>query len=139
MHDHIPQVLFLYTLSSAPDSRIIDVLHLCDLYEAKTGHVVVQSLGLSNGKAHLMDDGIDLDVVFDLILGLEVNGSVSRRALFDADSLIGRQILLFDVPQGVTVAGKADSQQLTFTILTSQIVQVGRVGRFATTNSWSLC
>ena len=125
MHDHISQILLLNALSSAPDSCIINVLHLCDGNESKSGHVVVQSLGLGNGKAHLMDDRIDLGVILNLILGLEVNRSVSRRALFDADRLIAGKILLLDVPQSVSVAGKADSQQLAFSILTSKVIQIG--------------
>ena len=109
MHDHISQILLLNALSTTPDSRIIDVLHLCNLYESKTGHVVIQSFGLGNSQLHLMNDRIDLGVILDLILCLKVNRSIDRRALFDADSLIGRQIFLLDVPQSVTVAGKADS------------------------------
>ena len=60
-----------------------------------------------------MDDGIDLGVVLNLVLGLEVNGSVGGRAFFDADGLKCGQILLFDVPERVTVAGKADSPQVS--------------------------
>ena len=60
-----------------------------------------------------MDDGIDLSVVFDLVLRHEVNGSVGGRAFFDTDGLIAGKILLFDIPQGVTVAGEADSPQMS--------------------------
>ena len=60
-----------------------------------------------------MDNRIDLGVIFNLGLGFEVNGSVRRRAFFDADRLIAGKILLFDIPQGVTVTGKADSQQMS--------------------------
>ena len=60
-----------------------------------------------------MDDRIDLGVILDLILCLEVNRSIRRRAFFDTDRLIAGKILLFDVPQGVTVAGKADSPQVS--------------------------
>ena len=109
-HDHISQILFLYALSSSPDSRIIDVLYLRDFYEAKSSHVVVQSLGFSNGQTHLMNNRIDLGIVLNLILGLEVNGSIGRRAFFDTDGLIAGKILLLNVPQGVSVAGEADSQ-----------------------------
>ena len=124
LHDYILQILLLNTLSATPDSRVIDVLHLRNRHESETGHVVIQRFGFCNGQTHLMDDGINLGVVLDLILGLEVNGSISRRALFDADGLIAGKILLFDVPQSVSVAGKADSQQFTLAILTSQLVQV---------------
>ena len=61
----------------------------------------------------MIDDRIDLGVVLNLILGLEVNRSVSQRAFFDTDGLKCGQILLFDVPQSVTVAGKADSPQMS--------------------------
>ena len=54
MHDHISLILLLYALSATPDSRVVDVLHLRDLYEAKSGHVVVQSLGLGDSQSHLM-------------------------------------------------------------------------------------
>ena len=110
LHDYISQILLLYALSATPNCRVIDILHLRDLNESETCHVVVQSLFFCNGQAHLMDDRINLGVIFDLILGLEVNGSVSRRAFFDADGLISGKILLLDVPQGVSVAGKADSK-----------------------------
>ena len=110
LHDDIPQILFLYALPSAPDGGIVDVLHLCNLYESKTGHVVIQSFSFRNGQAHLMDDGIDLGVILNLVLGLEVNRSVGRRAFFNTDRLINGKILLLDVPQGVSVAGKANSQ-----------------------------
>ena len=73
LHDHIPQVLLLNTLSSSPDSRIIDVLHLRDRDKSQTCHVVVQSLFFCNSQPHLMDDRIDLGVILNLILGLEVN------------------------------------------------------------------
>ena len=111
-------------LSSAPHGGIVDVLHLRDLYESKSSHVVIQGFFFYNGQAHLMDNRIHLGVVFDLILGFKVNGSIGWRAFFDTDGLIAGKILLLDVPQGVTVAGKADSQQLTFSVLTSQIVQI---------------
>ena len=124
LHDHISQVLLLYALSATPDSSIVDVLHLRDLNESETGHVVVQSLSLGDSKAHLMNDRINFGVVFDLVLSLEINRSISWRAFFDTDGLIAGKILLLNVPQGVTVASKADSQQFTFTVLTSQIVQV---------------
>ena len=124
LHDHISQVLLLYALSATPDSSIVDVLHLRDLNESETGHVVVQSLSLGDSKAHLMNDRINFGVVFDLVLSLEINRSISRRAFFDTDGLIAGNILLLNVPQGVSVAGKADSQQLTFTVLTSQVIQV---------------
>ena len=110
LHDHIPQVLFLYALSATPDSGIVDILHLRDLYESKSGHVVIQSLGFSNSQSHLMDDGINLGVILDLVLCLEVNGSVGGRAFLDADRFVDGQILLLDVPQSVSVAGKTDSQ-----------------------------
>ena len=113
MHDHISQILLLNVLSSAPDGRIVDILHLGNLYEAKTCHVVVQRFFFYDGQAHLMDDGINLGVVLDLILGLEVNGSVGGRAFFDTDGLVAGKIFLLDIPQGVTVAGKADSQQMS--------------------------
>ena len=89
LHDYISQILLLYALSATPNCRVIDILHLRDLNESETCHVVVQSLFFCNGQAHLMDNRIHLGVVFDLVLGLEVNGSISRRALFDADGLIG--------------------------------------------------
>ena len=78
LHDYISQILLLYALSSAPHGGIVDVLHLRDLYEAKSGHVVVQGFGFGDGQTHLMNDRIDFGVVLDLILGLEVNRSVSR-------------------------------------------------------------
>ena len=124
LHDHISQVLLLYALSATPDSSIVDVLHLRDLYESKSGHVVVQSLSLGDSKAHLMNDRINFGVVFDLVLSLEINRSISWRAFFDTDGLIAGKILLFDIPQGVTVTGKADSQQLAFSILTSKVIQI---------------
>ena len=110
MHDYIPLILFLYALSSAPDGRIIDILHLRDLYESEPGHVVIQSFSFRNGQSHLMNDGIDLGVVFNLVLGLKVDGSVSRRAFFDANRFVNGQLLLLDVPQSMTVAGESDSQ-----------------------------
>ena len=73
LHDHIPKILFLYALSSSPDSRIIDVLHLRDLNESESGHVVIQGFFFYNGQTHLMNDRIDLGVILNLILGLEVN------------------------------------------------------------------
>ena len=73
LHDHIPKIIFLYALSSSPDSRIIDVLHLRDRDKSQTCHIVVQSLFFRNGQTHLMDDRIDLGVILNLILGLEVN------------------------------------------------------------------
>ena len=124
MHDDISQVLLLNTLSSAPDSGIVDVLHLRDLYEAKSCHVVIQSFSFRNGQAHLMDDGINLSVAFNLVFSLEINGSVCWRALFNADRLVNGQIFLLNVSQSVSVAGKADSHKLTFAILTSHIVQI---------------
>ena len=75
--------------------------------------VIIQRFGFCNGQAHLVDDGIDLGVIFDLILCLEVNRSIRRRAFFDADGLKCGQILLFDVPERVTVADKADSPQVS--------------------------
>ena len=57
-----------------------------------------------------MDNRIDFGIVLNLILGLKVNGSIGRRAFFDTDGLERGQILLLDVPQGVSVAGKANSQ-----------------------------
>ena len=110
LHDYISQVLFLYALSATPDSRIIDILHLGNLYESKSCHVVIQRFGFGDGKAHLMDNRIDLGVIFDLVLSLKVNGSIGGRAFFDTDRLIAGKILLLNVPQSVTVAGKADSQ-----------------------------
>ena len=107
-----------------PDSCIIDVLHLCNRYESKTCHVVIQRFGFGNSQLHFAHDRIDLGIIFDLILSLEVNRSVGRRAFFDADGLIAGKIFFFDVSQSVTVAGKADSQQFTLAILTSQIVQI---------------
>ena len=89
MHDHISQILFLYAFSSAPHGSIVDVLHLCDLNESKTGHVVIQSFSFRNGQAHLMNNRIDLGIVLNLGLGLEVNRSIRLRAFFDADGLIG--------------------------------------------------
>ena len=124
LHDYISQILLLNALSATPNSRIVDILHLRDLYESEASHVVIQRFGFGDGQTHLMDDGIDLGVVFDFILGLEVNRSVGGRAFFDTDGFIAGKILLLDVPQGVTVTGKTDSQQLAFSILTSQIVQV---------------
>jgi hypothetical protein len=112
LHDHISQVLFLYTLSSAPNSRVINVLHLRNLYESKSCHVVIQSFSFRNGQTHLMNNRIDLGIVLNLGLGLEVNGSIRWRAFFDTDGLERGQIFLLDVPQSVTVASKADSQQL---------------------------
>ena len=109
LHDDIPQILFLYALPSAPDGGIVDVLHLRNFYKAKTGHVVIQRFGFGNSHLHFADDRIDLGIIFDLLLCLKVNRSIDRRALFDADGFIARKILLFDVPQSVTVAGKADS------------------------------
>ena len=97
-------------LSATPDSSIVDVLHLRDLNESETGHVVIQSLGFRNGQAHLVDDRIDFGVVFDLVLSLEINRSISRRAFFDTDGLIAGKILLLNVPQSMTVTGKSDSQ-----------------------------
>ena len=38
MHNHIPQILLLNALSSTPDSRIVDILHLRDLNESESGH-----------------------------------------------------------------------------------------------------
>ena len=67
---------------------------------------------------------IILGVILNLILGLEVDKGIGGRAFFDTDGLIAGKILLFDIPQGVTVTGKADSQQFTLAILTSQVVQV---------------
>ena len=89
MHDDISQILLLNALSSAPHGSIVDVLHLCDLYESKSGHVVIQRFSFRNGQTHLMDNRIDLGIVFDLILRLKVNRSISWRAFFDADGLIG--------------------------------------------------
>ena len=113
MHDHISQILLLNALSSTPDGSIIYILHLRDLYESETGHVVIQGFFFYNGQAHLMDNGINLGVVFDLILGLNVNGSIGRRAFFDADGIKCGQILLFDVPERVTIAGEGDSPQMS--------------------------
>ena len=110
LHDHIPQVLFLYALSATPDSGIVDILHLRDLYKTKSCHVVIQRFGFCNGQSHLMNDGIDLGVVLNLILGLKVNRRIGGRAFFDTDRLVNGQILLFDIPQSVSVAGKTDSQ-----------------------------
>ena len=67
---------------------------------------------------------IILDVILNLILSLEVDKGIGGRAFFDTDGLIAGKILLLDVPQGVPVASKADSQQFTLTVLTSEIVQV---------------
>ena len=71
MHDDISQVLLLNALSSSPHGRIIDVLHLRNLYETESGHVVVQRFSFRNGQTHLMDDGIDLGVILDLIYFLQ--------------------------------------------------------------------
>ena len=60
-------MLLLNALSTTPDRRIIDVLHLCDLNETEPGHVVIQSFSFRNGQSHLMDDGIDLGVILNLI------------------------------------------------------------------------
>ena len=111
MHDHISLILLLYALSPAPHGRVVDVLHLCN--ESKTGHVVIQGFGFRNGQAHLMDNRIDLGVVFDLVLCLKINRRIGGRAFFDADRLIAGKILLLDVPQSVSVAGKADSPQMS--------------------------
>ena len=92
LHDDISQILLLNALSTTPDSRIIDVLHLCNLYESKTCHVVIQRFGFGNSQLHFADDRIDLGIIFDLILSLEVNRSISRRAFFDADGLIAGKI-----------------------------------------------
>ena len=70
LHDDISQILFLYAFPSAPDGGIVDVLHLRNCYKAKTGHVVIQSLGFSNGQAHLMDDRIDLGILLPGFLAI---------------------------------------------------------------------
>ena len=110
LHDYISQILLLYALSATPNCRVIDILHLRDLNESETCHVVVQSLFFCNGQAHLMDNRIHLGVVLDFVLCLKINRRIGGRAFFDADRLIRRQILFLNVPQGVTVAGEADSQ-----------------------------
>ena len=110
LHDYISLILLLYALSATPNSRIVDILHLRDLNESESGHVVIQGFFFYDGQAHLVDNGINLGVVFNLGFGLEVNRSIRWRAFFDTDGLIGRKILFLDVPQGVTVAGKTDSQ-----------------------------
>ena len=110
LHDYISQILLLYALSATPDSRVINILHLCNRYESESGHVVVQGFGFGDGQAHLMNDRIEFGVVLDLILGFKVNGSVGGRAFFNTDGLERGQILLLNVPQGVSVASKADSQ-----------------------------
>ena len=122
--EELASILLLNILSSAPNGRIVDLLHMRDLYKSKSCHVVVQGFFFNDGQMHLMDDGIDLGVVFDLVLCLKINRRISGRAFFDADRLIAGKILLLDVPQSVSVAGKADSHKLTFAILTSQIIQV---------------
>ena len=106
MHDDIPQILFLYALPSAPDGGIVDVLHLRNFYKAKTGHVVIQRFGFGNSQLHFADDRIDLGIIFDLILSLEVNRSVGRRAFFDTDGLISQK----DTPFRCT-AGRDGSRQ----------------------------
>ena len=66
LHDHIPLILLLNALSPTPYSRIVDILHLCDLYESKSSHVVIQRLSLGDGKAHLTNNCIDLGVRFPI-------------------------------------------------------------------------
>ena len=70
MHDDISQVLLLNALSATPDGSIVDVLHLRNLYESESSHVVIQSLGFSNGQAHLMDDRIDLGILLPGFLAI---------------------------------------------------------------------
>ena len=83
---HITLILFLYALSSSPDSRIIDVLHLRDRDKSQTCHVVVQRLFFCNSQPHLMDDRVNLSVVLNLILGLKVDRNIDRRRLCDGVS-----------------------------------------------------
>ena len=85
LHNHISQILLLYALSATPDGSIIDILHLRNLYESESGHVVIQGFFFDDGQAHLVDNRIDLGVIFDLILGFKVNRSIGGRALFDTD------------------------------------------------------
>ena len=84
-----------------------------------TKALVVTLLGFRLGRTALCADGLTAIATFELVseqidhfyaLGLEVNRSIRRRAFFDTDGLERGQILFLDVPQSVSVAGKADSQ-----------------------------
>ena len=100
MHNHISLILLLYAFSATPNGGIVDVEHLCDLYEAQTRHVVVQGFSFCNTQTHLVDNRINLGVVLDLVLSFKVNGGICGRAFFNADGAGYVQILLLDISQG---------------------------------------